>query len=116
MVCSITGHYMPDNNNGTNTTLPALSGTCLPCEVRCITTLQNTRPEGLVLFSSCRRCVIAHWFCAILQINSFQNQTGQTRCILCPAGTSTSETGNAACQPCAHGYYSPNAGEATVHT
>jgi hypothetical protein len=32
--CSIAGFYMPDNVGGSNISLPANSGSCLPCPVR----------------------------------------------------------------------------------
>ena len=42
-----------------------------------------------------------------LQVNSYQPYTGKAACVLCPAGTSTEDTGNTACQPCSSGFYSP---------
>jgi hypothetical protein len=45
-----------------------------------------------------------------LQANSYQNATGQASCMLCPAGTSTNDTGNPQCNPCFPGSYAPSAG------
>ena len=49
-----------------------------------------------------------------LQINTYQPMVGQTRCLQCPAGSSTQDEGNTECQPCPIGYYSSSAAAACI--
>ncbi|EFN53625.1 hypothetical protein CHLNCDRAFT_58424 [Chlorella variabilis] len=101
------GWFMPDEANGTNLALPALSGSCS----RCPTFLFYffvfffARPGVVQQRGGARAFVLQAEF-ATRPANQYQNRTGQAACVLCPAGSSTSDTGNTQCYPCPLGTYS----------
>ena len=105
--CSMPGYFMPDNRGGSNFSLPAQYGSCQACPVRdshspaCIRVLRCIYPVATVI----------QWQrCCVMQVNSYQPMAGQASCLLCPAGFSTQDVGNTACEPCSLGFFSASAG------
>lgn len=100
---------MRDVNGNADTTQPAAEASCLPCPVsrhalchgisRLHASLERLQAGPLADCSPSPRC--------LLQVNTYQPNTGQASCIACAAGTSTQGDGNTECQACALGYYSP---------
>lgn len=127
----LAGYYMTDINGGSNTSLAAISSSCIPCEIntyqpmvgqtRCLQCPagSSTQDEGN---TECQPCPIGYYSssaaaaCIAAPKGTYVEDVGAKTYTPCPAGTFSSEEGSDSCDSCPPGQYANTLGSKSCKT